>query len=89
MDSRTMINIYKWASYILIAGATAVFFLTKKTDLTLVLLTMAVFMYALMFRTRARALEEENNQLSEDLRKLTLALAKAKGEQKTTDNDNK
>ena len=41
MDSRTMINIYKWASYILIAGATAVFFLTKKPDLTLVLLTMA------------------------------------------------
>ena len=77
MDSKTAINIYKWVAYVLLAGATAVYFLTKKADMTLMVLTLAVFVYALMFRTRAQALENENNELTEDLRKLTLALAKA------------
>ena len=83
MDSKTAINIYKWVSYVLLAGATAVYFLTKKADMTLMVLTLAVFVYALMFRTRAQMLENENNELTEDLRKLTLALAKAEEKQRS------
>ncbi len=80
MTSSTAAKIYEWASYILIIGATVIFFLLKEVpqlrlNLTLILLVMAVYMRALMYRSRNRQLESDNEELRHDLRRLTALLA--------------
>ncbi len=80
MNSSTAAKIYDWASYIFIIGATVFFFVMKEETqlrvyLTLFLLFIALFMKALMYRSRTRALESDNEELRNDLRRLTALLA--------------
>ncbi|MCR4659535.1 MAG: hypothetical protein K5650_04480 [Bacteroidales bacterium] len=80
MSHKTALKIYEWASYILILGATAVYFWLKSNGVAIVLiiLVLAVFMRLMMERTRYRACEEENDELRADLRRLTQLLAEEK-----------
>ncbi|MCR5423168.1 MAG: hypothetical protein K6E93_00190 [Bacteroidales bacterium] len=75
MNDNTAAKIYEWMSYVLIVGATVVFFVTgKKVDLTLLILVVAVYMRVMMYRTRLKSFESENQDLRNDLRKLTQLL---------------
>ena len=89
MSHKTAIRLYEIASYILILGATVVFFMLKdnqmRLSMTMVLVTMAVAMRWLMERHRARSADEEIDQLQADLRRLTQLLA----EEKKKNNNNK
>lgn len=81
MSKETAMKIYEWASYILLLAATVVFFISgKNVDLTLIVLVCAVYMRVLMYRTKYRICEEENEEVKRDLRKLT-ALLKEKEQQ--------
>lgn len=79
MSYKTALKVYEIASYILILGATVIYFILKKEgiglSMTLLILVLAVFCRMMMERTRYKACEEENEQLSEDLRRLTKLLA--------------
>ena len=89
MSHKTAIRLYEIASYILILGATVVFFMLKdnqmRLSMTMVLVTMAVAMRGLMERHRAKSADEEIDQLQADLRRLTQLLA----EEKKKNNNNK
>ncbi|MDO4217958.1 MAG: hypothetical protein Q4D03_07295 [Bacteroidales bacterium] len=75
MKKDTAAKIYEWASYIMLLGATVVFFLTSKNvQITLLILVVAVYLRALMYRARYKSYEEENETLKRDLRRLTAAL---------------
>lgn len=75
MNDNAAAKIYEWMSYVLIVGATVVFFATgKKVDLTLLILVVAVYMRVMMYRTRLKSFESENQDLRNDLRKLTQLL---------------
>ncbi len=75
MKKETAAKIYEWASYLLLLGATVVFFVTSKNvQLTLLVLVVAVYLRALMYRARYKSYEEENDTLKRDLRRLTAAL---------------
>lgn len=82
MNHQTALKIYEWASYLLIAAATVVFFVLKGhpmgTSLTMVIVAVAVFMRLMMERTRRKASDEENEQLKADLKKLTQLLREKK-----------
>lgn len=82
MTYKTALKVYEIASYVLILGATVVFFMLRKEgvglSMTLLILVLAVFCRMMMERTRYKACEEENEQLSEDLRRLTKLLADEK-----------
>ena len=84
MSYKTAIKIYEIASYVLILGATVVYFMLKTSDkanglsLTMLLVALAVGMRWMMERHRFKSCEEENDQLKEDLRRLTLLLAEEK-----------
>lgn len=80
MTHKTALKIYEWASYILIIGATVLYFVYKSRGINLVLLVLvvAVFMRLMMERTRFKACEEENDELKADLRRLTQVLAEEK-----------
>lgn len=80
MDNKTAIKIYEWASYICIAGATVLCILhdIKFLVFAALLLAIGMFMRMLMERTRRRACEEENEELRNDLRRLTRLLAESK-----------
>lgn len=86
MNSDTASKIYEWSSYILIVAATILFFVLKGTplriNLTLITLVAAVYMRALMYRSRSRAADEENEELKRDLRRLTALLAEEKEKKK-------
>ena len=84
MTHKTALTIYEWISYLLIAGATVIYFALKERGiaLTLVVLVLAVFMRMMMERTRRKACEEENEELRNDLRRLTQLLAEAKRDNK-------
>ena len=91
MSSETAAKIYEWASYVLIVGATIFFFIFKDTpalrlNLTLITLVVAVYMRALMYRSRNRDTESENEELKRDLRHLTALLAE---KEKTADKNKK
>ncbi|MBQ6046059.1 MAG: hypothetical protein IJL38_00355 [Bacteroidales bacterium] len=77
-----MLKIYEWASYVLLAGATVVFFLMRHhplgTTLTLIVLVVAMFMRMMMERTRRKSYEAENESLKADLKHLTALLRKEK-----------
>ena len=82
MSHKTAIKIYEIVSYLLILGATAVFFILKdnpmRLSMTMVLVTLAVAMRWLMERHRAKSADEEIDQLHDDLRRLTQLLAEEK-----------
>lgn len=80
MTHKTTLKIYEWLSYILLLGATVVYFVLKSRAVGLVMgiLVLAVFSRLMMERTRTKACEEENEQLKDDLRRLTLLLAEEK-----------
>ena len=80
MSHKTALRIYEWLSYILLIGATVVYFVYKSQgiNLVLIILVVAVFMRLMMERTRYMACEEENEELQNDLRRLTRLLAEEK-----------
>ena len=82
MSHKTAIRLYEIISYVLILGATVVFFLLKdspmRLSLTMILVTLAVAMRWLMERHRAKSADEEIDQLQADLRRLTQLLAEEK-----------
>lgn len=80
MSHKTAIRIYEIASYILILGATALYFILKQQglSLTMLILALAIFCRWMMDRHRYKACEEENDGLRDDLRRLTLLLAEEK-----------
>ncbi len=88
MSHKTALKIYEWASYILLLGATVVYFWLKSQGVAIVLiiLILAVFMRLMMERTRFRACEEENDELRADLRRLTQLLAEEKKKHQNNEN---
>lgn len=82
MSHNTAIRLYEIASYALILGATAVYFMmhdaTRKIPLTMLLIALALFTRWMMERHRCKACNEENDQLKADLRRLTQLLAEEK-----------
>ncbi|MCR5821884.1 MAG: hypothetical protein K6F85_03055 [Bacteroidales bacterium] len=88
MSHKTALKIYEWASYILLLGATVVYFWLKSQGVAIVLiiLILAVFMRLMMERTRFRACEEENDELRADLRRLTQLLAEEKRKHQNNEN---
>lgn len=82
MSHKTAIRLYEIISYVLILGATVIFFMLKdspmRLSLTMILVTLAVAMRWLMERERAKSADEEIDQLQADLRRLTQLLAEEK-----------
>lgn len=82
MSHKTAIRLYEIISYVLILGATIIFFMLKdspmRLSLTMILVTLAVAMRWLMERERAKSADEEIDQLQADLRRLTQLLAEEK-----------
>ena len=82
MNHKTAILLYEIASYVMILGATVVYFLLKtnnmRLSLTMVLLAVAIAMRWMMERHHFRAANEEIDQLQSDLRRLTQLLAEEK-----------
>lgn len=80
MSHKTAMKIFEYASYLLIIGATVIYFVLKSQGLALTMLVLALAMTArmLMERQRYKACEEENDQLRDDLRRLTQLLAEEK-----------
>ena len=82
MSHKTAIRLYEIASYVLILGATAVYFMLKdspmRLSLTMMLVAVAIAMRWMMERHRSKAAEEEIDQLNADLRRLTQLLAEEK-----------
>ena len=74
MKEETKITVYKWVSYVLILAATVVFFITKNVDITLLVLVVAVYAHALMYRCKYNSCIQENEELKSDLRRLTSLL---------------
>ena len=72
MEKTTLSKLYEWASYLLIVGATVYFFVSdKEVKITLLGIILALFFRNLMYRTRYKLFEEENEELKVDLRRLT------------------
>ncbi|MBQ1409053.1 MAG: hypothetical protein IIY87_04790 [Bacteroidales bacterium] len=76
MEKSTLSKVYEWASYIVIIAATVFFFVFDKTSymrlpLTLLGIVVALFFRNMMYRTRYKIFEEENEELKVDLRRLT------------------
>jgi ABC-type transport system involved in cytochrome bd biosynthesis fused ATPase/permease subunit len=82
MSHNTAIKIYEIASYVLILGATAVYFMLgdnpRKLPLTMLLVALALFTRWMMERHRVKAADDEIDQLKADLRRLTQLLAEEK-----------
>lgn len=80
MSHKTALKIFEYASYVLIIGATVIYFVMKSRGLALTMLVLALAMTCrmLMERQRYKACEEENDELRNDLRRLTLLLAEEK-----------
>lgn len=80
MNHKTAVKVYEYASYVLILGATAIYFILKAQGLALTMLVLALAIAArmMMERHRYKACEEENDELRADLRRLTQLLAEEK-----------
>lgn len=83
MNYQRTLRIYEWISYILILGATVVYFILRSRgawalNLTLCILVLAIFCRLMMERTRRLAADAENDQLKDDLRRLTQLYAEEK-----------
>ena len=85
------LRIYEWTSYILILGATVLYFVLRSQgaqalNLTLVLLVLAIACRLMMERTRRQAADAELDELREDLRKLTQLYAEEKKRNNSNNN---
>ena len=82
MSHKTAIKLYEIASYVLILGATAIYFMLKdspmRLSVTMMLVALAIAMRWLMERHRTKSADEEIDQLQNDLRRLTQLLAEEK-----------
>ena len=83
MNYQTKLRIYEWISYVLIIAATVVYFVLRSQgagalNLTLCILVVAVFCRLMMERTRRQAADAENDELKNDLRRLTQLYAEAR-----------
>lgn len=80
MSHKTAIKVFEIASYVLILGATAIYFWLRQQGLalTMLILALAIFCRWMMDRQRYKAAEEENDQLRDDLRRLTQLYAEEK-----------
>ena len=83
MNYQRTLRIYEWISYILIIGATIICFVLRSRGawaltLTLCILLLAIFCRLMMERTRRLAADAENDQLKDDLRRLTHLYAEEK-----------
>ena len=80
MSHKTAIKVYEIDSYVLILGATALYFIMRSRGLSLTMLVLALALFCrwMMDRHRYKACEEENDGLRADLRRLTLLLAEEK-----------
>ncbi|MBQ6955734.1 MAG: hypothetical protein IJP80_03880 [Bacteroidales bacterium] len=71
-----MAKVYEWASYIIIIAATVFYFVFDKMSpmrlpITLLGIILALFCRNMMYRTRYKMFEEENEEMKVDLRRLT------------------
>lgn len=72
MENLTKAKVYEWASYVLILCATVYFFVSgKEVTITMLGIVGALFCRNLMCRTRLKMVEEENEEMRVDLRRLT------------------
>ena len=83
MNYQRTLRIYEWISYILIIAATVVYFILRSRgagalNLTLCILVLAVFCRLMMERTRRQAADAENDELKNDLRRLTQLYAEGR-----------
>ena len=69
MNYQRTLRIYEWISYILILGATVVYFILRSRGAWALNLTLC---------TRRLAADAENDQLKDDLRRLTQLYAEEK-----------
>lgn len=86
MSNQTAIKVYEWLSWILIMTATIFVFLQNRLQGSLtiaaLLLAIGMFLRMLMERTRRQGCEEELQELTSDLRRLTALLAEEKKKNK-------
>lgn len=83
MNYQRNLKIWEWVSYILIIGATVVYFLFHKQgawalNITLCILVLAMASRMMMERVRRQAADAENEELKTDLRRLTQLYAEEK-----------
>lgn len=83
MNYQKTLRVYEWISYILIIGATVVYFMLRSQGswvftLTFGILALAVFFRLMMERVRRQAADEEIEELKNDLRRLTQLYAEEK-----------
>jgi len=74
MEKSTQAKIYEWASYIIIVAATVFYFVSHyalRIEITLLGILLALFCRNMMYRTRYKMFEDENEELKVDLRRLT------------------
>ena len=72
MEKSTQAKVFEWASYLLIVAATVYFFVShREVTITLLGILLALFCRNMMYRTRYKLFEEENEELKVDLRRLT------------------
>lgn len=76
MEKTTLAKVYEWASYIIIIAATVFYFVFDKMSpmrlpITLLGIILALFCRNMMYRTRYKMFEEENEEMKVDLRRLT------------------
>lgn len=87
MSKSNASKLFEWLSYLFIAGATAAFFLTHKdVAITLLLLIIAVYMRALMYRTKYHICQEENEELMKDLKQAASLLRQREKKDTKTEN---
>lgn len=83
MNHQTKLRLYEIVSYILIIGATVIYFIFHEQgpgalNLTLIVLILAVLSRMMMERTRRQAADAEIDILRNDLRRLTQLYAEEK-----------
>lgn len=83
MNHQTKLRLYEIVSYILIIGATVIYFIFREQgpgalNLTLIVLILAVLSRMMMERTRRQAADAEIDILRNDLRRLTQLYAEEK-----------
>ena len=84
MSHKTYIRIYEIASYVLILGATVLYFMLKtinpvqRLSLVMILVALAIACRWGMAHHRFRSCEDELDQLQQDFRRLTQLYAEEK-----------
>ena len=72
MEKSTQAKLYEWASYIVIVAATVYFFIShKEVTVTMLGIVVAMFCRSMMYRTKYKMYEEENEEMKVDMRRLT------------------